>query len=67
MPQTLFLCGSMIIPVLIWADNLILKGCSFAFAFNRRILASAGYGWFNYRDLGPKQHAAFTAHIKQLN
>jgi hypothetical protein len=34
----------MIIPVLIWADNLILKGCSFAFAFNRRILASAGFG-----------------------
>ena len=24
----------------IWADNLILDGCSFAFAFYRRILAS---------------------------
>ncbi len=62
----LILCSSMIRPVQIWADNLILKGCSFAFAFYRRILASAVYGWFNYRDLGPKQCAAFTTHIKIL-
>ena len=33
MPQTLFICNSMNISVLIWADYLVLKGCSFAFAF----------------------------------
>jgi hypothetical protein len=37
------------------------------FVFYRRILASTGYSWFNYRDLGPKRQAAFTAHIKQLD